>query len=194
MISDKSMRKDLELSRAYELGYKELGGLRSNCPYSSDKGEREAQLANAWMSGYTHVHREAGKIISANRNFIDDRRERDALADSDEQSNDLNYVQDPLGRGFKMLVGGHMNHGSHAGSFSTRPFYKPRIWGGSDGNQGEGGSVKETSNEELLLQIGRLEESINQLHKDSQKSGIELFLELAWGTIVFFAVIKVLFS
>lgn len=128
-------------------------------------------------------------------NDIDDRRERDALADSDEQSNDLNYVQDPLGRGFKILIGGHMNHGHHAGSFSTS-FYNPRksIWGGGDSNQGEGGSVKETSNEELLLQIGRLEKSINQLHRDSQKSGFEVFLDFAWGVIVFFAALKILFA
>lgn len=127
---------------------------------------------------------------------IEDAGERDALAGSDEQHNDLNYIQDPLGRGFKILVGGHMNHGSHAGSFSTSPFYKPRknIWGGGDGNQGKGGIMKEVSNEELLLQVNRLKESINQLHRDKQKSGFEVFLELAWGTIVFFAVIKVLFS
>lgn len=194
MSSDKA--SGLDLKYAWELGYKELGGLMSNCPYSSAKGGREAQLANAWVKGYEQVNREAGKIISANRNFIDDRRERDALADSDDQSNDLSYVQDPLGRGFKILVGGHMNHGHHAGSFSASPFCKPRksIWGGGNNNQGKGGSVKETSNEELLLQIGRLEESINQLHRDSQKSGFEVFLDFAWGVIVFFAALKILFA
>lgn len=194
MSSDKA--SGLDLKYAWELGYKELGGLMSNCPYSSAKGGREAQLANAWVKGYEQVNREAGKIISASRNFIDDRRERDALADSDDQSNDLSYVQDPLDRGFKILAGGHLNHGSHAGSFSASPFYKPRknIWGGGNGSQGKGGSMKEVSNEELLMQVSRLEESINQLHKDSQKSGIELFLEFAWGVIIFFAALKVLFS
>lgn len=54
--------------------------------------------------------------------------------------------------------------------------------------------MKEVSNEELLMQVSRLEESINQLHKDSQKSGVELFLEFAWGVIIFFAALKVLFS
>lgn len=191
MSNDKSAPEDSELNQAYEMGYKELGGLMTNCPYSIDKGGREAQLAYSWIKGFRQIHAEAGKTISANRNFIDDISPPPPPAGA-AQGSDINYIEDPLGRGFKILVGGHMNHGSHAGSFSTRPFYKPRIWGGSDGNQGK--SVKETSNEELLLQIGRLEESINQLHRDSQKSGFEVFLDFAWGVIVFFAALKILLA